>query len=323
MNELKIEYVGGYRQVSKYLILQHDANFAVIIDSLVNIHNMNITKLVEIGGELSVKISNGFLSRHTGLGISIIKANVKKIEDLGLITAIKKGQGNTRHYTVNIENINTYIAALQPKFDQWYKKSLESSKKDKARSDHDDLAKLKKSQKNFDEAIASITSTNEKSIIGLVENRPTKPFKTDQPNRVKPTVVETTIETTIETTTGKKNVVVKRSTTKTPTLQNQFTGKKLTEPANKETSDTNWNRLEQAYNSLPTIPSQGRFFTSAQDKLNFFALSVAMQEYVIKSVVAMKDCNTTASRPATYINEAMKPKPKRIYEPNKRLNVCL
>ena len=323
MNKLEIKYTGGFRMVSKYLTREHDANFALILDAIVYIYNENLDTLLKIGNKRCVKISNDFLSRQTGLTLNVIKRNAERIEEIGIVTAIKKGQGNTRHYTVNIENINTYIAALQPKFDQWYKKSLESSKKDKARSDHDDLAKLKKSQKNFDEAIASITSTNEKSIIGLVENRPTIPFKTDQPNRVKPTVVETTIETTIETTTGKKNVVVKRSTTKTPTLQNQFTGKKLTEPANKETSDTNWNRLEQAYNSLPTIPSQGRFFPSAQDKLNFFALSVAMQEYVIKSVVAMKDCNTTASRPATYINEAMKPKPKRIYEPNKRLNVCL
>lgn len=169
MNELKIEYVGGFRQVSKYLILQHDANFAVIIDALVNIHNMNITKLVKIGGKLSVKISNGFLSRHTGLGISIIKANVKKIEGLGLITAIKKGQGNTRHYVIHKDQIDIYIEVLGDKFQQWFEKSLKASKKDKARSEQDDLAKLKKSQKNFDEAIASITSTTEKSIIGLVE----------------------------------------------------------------------------------------------------------------------------------------------------------
>ena len=52
-------------------------------------------------------------------------------------------------------------------------------------------------------------------------------------------------------------------------------------------------------------------------------MTVVKQEYVIKSVVVMTNSNATASRPATYIEEAMKPRPKRISEPGKILNRCI
>lgn len=196
MKKLEIVYEGGYRQVSKYLTLEHDANFSLIIDAIINVYNMNLTKLVTIGRHRAVKVSNGFLSRQTGLGISIIKTNVKKIEELGLITAIKKGQGNTRHYVINVENINSYIAALQPKFEQWFEKSLEASKKDKARSVEADDNKLKKGQQNFENTIAKLATFTKESKIGLVENRPTQTVETDQPNRLKATVADIAKETT-------------------------------------------------------------------------------------------------------------------------------
>lgn len=208
MKKLEIVYEGGYRQVSKYLTLEHDANFSLIIDAIINVHNMNLTKLVTIGRHRAVKVSNGFLSRQTGLGISIIKTNVKKIEEIGLITAIKKGQGNTRHYVINVENINSYIAALQPKFEQWFEKSLEASKKDKARSVEADDNKLKKSLEIFAKTIAKLATYKGESKIGLVENRPTQIAKTRQPNRPKPAVADKAKERAKETTTKKKNVVV-------------------------------------------------------------------------------------------------------------------
>lgn len=323
MKNLKIEFTGGYRQVSKHLTLEHSANFAVIVDVLVYIYNENSDQLVNINGNWAVRASNAFLSRHTGLGLSTIKANIDKIEKIGLVTVITKGQGNTRHYVINIKNINAYITALKPKFKRWYDKSIVSSKKDKARSVEADNVKLKKSQAAFAQTIAEIEVITRESKVGLVENRPTQKAIKDQANRPKPTVAERAKEKEKETTTKKKSVVVKSSSHKNIAQAGPSTEKHLAEPAIKETSDTNWDRLEQAYNGLPDIPNQGRFFTSNQDKLKFCSLPEEKQEYVIKSVVAMKDCNVTASRPATYIDEAIKPKPKRILEPNKRLNVCI
>jgi hypothetical protein len=323
MKDLKIEFTGGYRQVSKHLTLEHNANFAVIVDVLVYIHNKNSDKLVNINGNWAVRASNAFLSRHTGLGLSTIKVNIDKIEKIGLVTVITKGQGNTRHYVININNINAYITALKPKFEKWYEKSIMSSKKDEARSVEADNIKLKKSQEDFAKTILKIASFTGESAIGLVENRPTQIFKTDQPNRLKPTVAETAKKTAKETTTKKKNVVVKNFSIKTTVPIDPTTEKKLMESAIKETSDANWNRLEHAYNSLRDLPSQGRFLTSRHDKLNFYSLSEERQEYVIKSVVVLKNYNSTASRPSLYIDEALKSRPKRINEPYKILNVCL
>lgn len=323
MKNLKIEFTGGYRQVSKHLTREHSANFAIIIDALVYIHNENIDKLVTISKMSAVKVSNGFLSRQTGLGLSTIKANIEKAESLGLVTVITKGQGNTRHYVINIKNINTYITALKPKFKQWYDKSIVSSKKDKARSVEADNLKLKKSQADFAKTLAKLEVITVESKIGLVENRPTQTAITRQPNKPKPTVADIAKERAKETTTKKKSVVVKSSSHNNIAQTDPSTEKHLAEPAIKETSDTNWYRLEQAYNGLPDIPNQGRFLTSSQDKLKFYSLPEEKQEYVIKSVVAMKDCNATTSRPATYIDEAMKPRPKRILEPNKMLYICI
>jgi hypothetical protein len=323
MKNLKIEYKGGFRQVSKYLTREHGANFAVILDSLVYIHNENIDKLVTISKKSAVKISNGFLSRQTGLGLSTIKANIENAESLGLVTVVTKGQGNTRHYVINIENINTYIAALKPKFEQWYDKSIASSKKDKARSVEADNNELKKSQAAFAKTMAKLKVTTVESEVGLVENRPTQTAITRQPNRPKPTVADTAKERATETTTKKKGVVVKNFSIKTPVPIDPTAEKKLMESAIKETSDANWDRLEHAYNSLRDLPSQGRFLTSRHDKLNFYSLSEERQEYVIKSVAVLKNYNSTASRPSLYIDEALKSRPKRINEPYKILNVCL
>jgi hypothetical protein len=323
MKDLKIEFTGGYRQVSKHLTLEHSANFAVIVDVLVYIHNENSDKLVNINGNWAVRASNAFLSRHTGLGLSTIKVNIDKIEKIGLVTVITKGQGNTRHYVINIKNINAYITALRPKFKLWYDKSIVSSKKDTARSVEADNIRLKKSQAAFAKTIAEIEFITGESKVGLVENRPTQIAKTVQPNRLKPTVAVTAKKRTKDTTTKKKGVVVKSSSHKNIAQIDTSTEKHLAEPAIKETSETNWDRLEQAYNVLPDIPNQGRFHASNQDKQKFYFLSEEKQEYVIKSVVAMKGCNVTASRPASYIDEAMKPKPKRILEPNKMLHICL
>jgi hypothetical protein len=277
----------------------------------VYIHNENIVKLVTISNKAAVKVSNGFLSRHTGLGLSTIKANVEKAESLGLVTVITKGQGNTRHYVINIENINTYIAALKPKFEQWYNKSIVSSKKDKARSVEADNIKLKKSQADFAKTLAKLEVITGESEVGLVENRPTQTAITRQPNRPKPTVADTAKERAKKTTTKKKSVVVKGSSHKTLAQVDPSIEKHLAEPAIKETSDTNWDRLKNAYSNLPALINQGRFIVSGQDKLNFYSLTIAMQEYVVKSVIVMKDCPTTASRPAAYIDEAMKPSQKK------------
>jgi hypothetical protein len=323
MKDLKIEFTGGYRQVSKHLTLEHSANFAVIVDVLVYIHNENSDKLVNINGNWAVRASNAFLSRQTGLGLSTIKVNIDKIEKIGLVTVITKGQGNTRHYVINIKNINAYITALKPKFKLWYDKSIVSSKKDKARSVEADNIRLKKSQAAFAKTIAEIEFITGESKVGLVENRPTQIAKTRQPNMPKPTVADTAKKRAEETTTKKKNGVVQSSSNKTQVSRDPTTEKKLMESAIKETSDANWDRLEQAYNSLRDLPSQGRFLTSHQDKLNFYSLSEERQEYVIKSVVVLKNYNSTASRPALYIDEALKPRPKRINEPYKILNVCL
>jgi len=426
MNELKIKYVGGFRQVSKYLTREHDANFAVIIDSLVNIHNMNTTKLVKISEKLSVKISNDFLSRHTGLGISIIKSNIKKIEDLGLITVIKKGQSNTRHYIIHIKRINEYTERLEGKFQQWFEDSLENSKKDKTRLDHHDLEKQKTSQKKYEEIIEGIKNSTRKSTNQLVQNQPTQKGKTNQPKRSKQTVVETSLETTEETTTEDNSVVVqvfnnkdekgiyylyevegfeKRvylkeykeymenlnelSDKKREELDQQVLGydvgpdeeivfyeglspselkkqikeekenkstwlrktplhkimktidrnvesvkrkrkkeerriyETTKEPASSEVSIANWGKLKKAYDELPNIENQGKFYVSKEDLKNFKTLSMYRQENVISIVTAMKKSDKTASRPATYIEEAMLDKLPTIKNTKEIINVMI
>jgi hypothetical protein len=423
MKELKIKYKGGYSQVSKYLIREHDANFAVVVDALVNIYNMNIDKLVKIGGESSVKISNGFLSRNTGLGIYIIKANIEKIERIGLVTAVKKGKGNTRHYVIHIDRINTYDVGLKDKFKQWFDDSLESSKKDTARSKEADKIKFTESKNNFERTLATLSSLTEKPTIRLVENQPTKTLKTDQPNSAKPTVVNINKEITIKTTTNRNNVVVdkifkqensngsyiyikeydmtiykktyeeyianqtkedierkfeefeqqklndsiitdddialfdevnedahdleidppkqeRRSPISNDTVMmhiydqaQKLESKKLLQakrkyettkdPASTATSATNWKRLDGAYKDLPNIKNQGKFYFSKEDKINFIKLSEFKQEWVIKEVENKKNEATTASRPATYIGEAMKDKLRVLKTQNKRLNVAL
>jgi hypothetical protein len=45
---------------------------------------------------------------------------------------------------------------LKPKFEQWYNKSIVSSKKDKARSVEADNIKLKKSQADFAKTLAKL-----------------------------------------------------------------------------------------------------------------------------------------------------------------------
>jgi hypothetical protein len=207
MKKLKIEYTGGYNQVSNYLIREHDANFAVIVDALVNIFNMNIDNLTKVGGKSAVKISNGYLSRNTGLGLSIVKSNVEKIEGIGLITAIKKGKGNTRHYMIHIEHINSYIKALETNFKQWFDDSLQSSKKEKLRSEEADKIKVQTSFNNFEKTMNSMRSTIGEPTTRLVENRPTKTLKIIQPKQSKSTVVDINKKTNIETTTS-NNVVV-------------------------------------------------------------------------------------------------------------------
>ncbi|CAM3978300.1 hypothetical protein [Flavobacterium weaverense] len=416
MESLKIEFTGGYRQASKYLTREHSANFAVIVDALVYIHNENKDKLVIINGSRAVRASNAYLSRHTGLGLSIIKSNIDKIVRTGLVTVITRGQGNTRHYVINIENINTYITALKPKFERWFEKSIDSSKKDKARSVKADNVKLKKSLEDFTKTMAELKLTTVESEVGLVENRLTKSVKTDQPNRLKYTVEEREEERAEETTTKKKDVVVTvfnqrdskgaftifkgydkpvyeeeyKEYTKNFTKKqfekildaaqegayedmdvdlddlnftNEFTYKKdekmcskfyykdeimghtynsilrakrtneqmkkkeyetTNEPASPDISNNNWKILKNAYSELPDIPKQGRFLPSKQDESNFSNLSEYRQGWVIEQVVNMKKANTTASRPANYIEEAMKEKLNLRYNPDKsRLNVAL
>ncbi|WP_373942232.1 hypothetical protein OEG92_02525 [Polaribacter sejongensis] len=181
MNKIKIDYTnnGGYNQVSNYLIQKHGANFALIIDAIVNIYNMNIDKLNHENGITSVKISNGFLSRNTGLSEDIIKRNVKKIEDIGLITAIKKGRGNIRHYVIHSNHINSYLQSLKVGFEEWYTKSQAASKKDKARSKEADLKKMEESNNNFNKTMKELGITNMKTTNELVQNPPTKKIKTN------------------------------------------------------------------------------------------------------------------------------------------------
>ena len=69
--------------------------------------------------------------------------------------------------------------------------------------------------------------------------------------------------------------------------------------------------------------NQGKFFPSKKDKQNFYSLSEYRQEYVIESVSKMKHAATTASRPAIYIEEAMKDKVGEVYDPHARLSVAL
>jgi hypothetical protein len=61
---------------------------------------------------------------------------------------------------------------LKPKFEQWYNKSIVSSKKDKARSVEADNIKLKKSQADFAKTLAKLEVITENQK--LVENRPTQ-----------------------------------------------------------------------------------------------------------------------------------------------------
>ena len=58
---LEINYKGGFRQVSKYLTREHDANFALIVDAIVYIYNENLDYHLKIGSKRAVKISNDFL----------------------------------------------------------------------------------------------------------------------------------------------------------------------------------------------------------------------------------------------------------------------
>lgn len=208
MNKLKIEYKGGFRQVSKVLTHKHGANFAIIVDALIYIYNENLDNLIKIEDQYAVKISNGFLSRQTGLSMDITKRQVNKIEGLGLIIAIKKGQGNTRHYVINADGIDKYIEGSKVEFDEWFEKSKHSSKKDKARSKEADRIKigleaLNKTMEllNLDGAI----STKEP-----VQNPPTQLCDTDQPKRVKPAVAdieeETDKEKDKETTTEQNSI---------------------------------------------------------------------------------------------------------------------
>ncbi len=311
MSKLKIDYKGGYRQVSKYLIREHDANFAVIIDAIVSIHNMNSDKLCNISGESAAMISNGFLSRNTGLGIYIVKANVKKIEGLGLMTAIKKGQGNTKHYVIHIDRINKYIEGLAPKFKQWFENSLKLSKKDIGRSENADLEKFKTSDENFATAMAELTDSAENSNSQLVGNKPTQSSKTTQPNAVKPTVEEKIKETNIETTTDETSVVVDNLIHKSEAKKERKAKRNYEttrEPASSKISAANWKRLENAYNDLPLINNQGRFYVTNEDNKGFFSLSEYKQDLVIESVKYKIDATTTASRPSTYIELASKGK---------------
>lgn len=204
MNKLRIDYShGGFRKASKYLTWKHNANFSILLDAIIYIYNENLDKLIDISDTKGVKISNGFLSRNTGLSTDIIKRQVKLIENTGLITAIKKGQGNTRHYTIHIDNINMYLEVLENEFKIWFEDSFKNSKTDMDRSKKADEIKLQKSMKSFRSIIAKSISNSGKAPIGLVQNPPTQISKTSKPNNVKPTVVETSIIETkeIKTTT--------------------------------------------------------------------------------------------------------------------------
>lgn len=422
MSKLEINYKGGFRLVSKYLTREHDANFALIVDAIVYIYNENLDYHLKIGSKRAVKISNDFLSRQTGLTLGVVKRNVVKIEDTGLITVIKKGQSNTRHYIIHINRMNEYIEMLKGKFQKWFDDSLENSKKDKTRLDHHDLEKQKTSQKKYEEIIEGIrNSTNQ-----LVQNQPTQKGKTNQPKRSKQTVVETSLETTEETTTEDNSVVVQvfnnqdekgihylyelegfekrvylqeynvymeklnklsnkeleeldqqvfnydmgpeeeivlyedlspselnkqikeeeenKSTwlKSTPihkimkTIDREVEGLKnrkkreerkeyetTKEPASSEVSKENWEKLKEAYNNLPNIKNQGKFYVSKEDLKKFTSLSEFRQGYVISRVAALVKSDKTASRPAIYIEEAMLDKLPTIKNTNDRINIML
>jgi hypothetical protein len=55
---------------------------------------------------------------------------------------------------------------LKPKFEQWYNKSIVSSKKDKARSVEADNIKLKKSQADFAKTLARSDYWRIRSWVG-------------------------------------------------------------------------------------------------------------------------------------------------------------
>ncbi|MEL4457373.1 hypothetical protein [Lutimonas vermicola] len=423
MKELEIEFEGGFRRASKFLTRKHGANFAILIDGLIYIYNQNLDKLVQTNDDqYSVKVSNGFLSRATGLGPDIVKRQMIKIEKIGLVTATKKGQGNTKHYTIHVEDINIYIKALESEFKIWFEQSLNYGKKEMSRSIEADKIKEEKRSRNFKATIDNLQKNNVKELNGLVQNQPTKLVKTNFPKKATPTVEERTEERKqdriIETTTDPKNKIknivvnkvfsseddkgtytilrdfnekkvyqeeyeyfVKRFTdeeleTKLEELRNQITEidlnhiifdsdeiggicedsfleditsddimmhiydeicgltrtfkrkqererKNTKKPASKEISMSNWNKLKTKYNDLPSLKNQGKFFTSQKDQEDFYNLSEYRQEYVIESVSKMRDAATTASRPAIYIEEAMKDKLGEVYDPHARLSVAL
>jgi hypothetical protein len=82
----------------------------------------------------------------------------------------------------------------------------------------------------------------------LVENRPTQTTLTCQPNRPKPTVADTAKKEQKKNNNKEKSVVVKGSSHKT-LAQVDPSRRTFNEPAIK-TSDTNWDRLENAYKRL-------------------------------------------------------------------------
>lgn len=211
MKELEIEFEGGFRRASKFLTRKHGANFAILIDGLIYIYNQNLDKLVKTNDDqYSVKVSNGFLSRATGLGPDIVKRQMIKIEKTGLVTATKKGQGYTKHYTIHVEDINIYIKALESEFKIWFEQSLNYGKKEMSRSKEADKRKEEQKKeelriKNFKAVIDNLHKNSVKDLNGSVQNQPTKQVKTNLPNKVIPTVVETkkdsALDRTIETTT--------------------------------------------------------------------------------------------------------------------------
>jgi hypothetical protein len=95
------------------------------------------------------------------------------------------------------------------------------------------------------------------------------------------------------------------------------------EAASQEISEINWKKFKQAYDALPNIKNQGKFYTPKEDLINFNTLSKHRQEYVISKVTAMKKSNKTASRPAIYIEEAMLDKLPTIKNTNERINVMI
>jgi hypothetical protein len=79
---------------------------------------------------------------------------------------------------------------LKPKFEQWYNKSIVSSKKDKARSVEADNIKLKKSQADFAKTLAKLEVITENQKLGWLKTDQPKHYN-PQPNRPKPTVADT------------------------------------------------------------------------------------------------------------------------------------